>query len=241
MLAIGSAASFAACSATNGNVDPPEVTDAPGVDARVGPDPEAAANDVRTDSPLTDAGDAGGPKIVINEVHVSGAGSQTEYVEIAAPAGTPLAGLKLRRIAANGTTRINDVGENQTDTMPASGVWVVGGATLPGAQIANHVVSNVGTNGWDLDSRGAAQLLRGDPPYEVLDVVGWTNLEDAAAITPPASPPTATSEGTRVVLPTAAGKSIGRRPGAADTDANATDFCRMSATPRAANTSMCDP
>jgi hypothetical protein len=228
----------AACSADNGDVPPPDVQDAAAVEAGFGPDPEAG-RDAPADNAQGDGGDgATGPVIVINEVYVDvagGGGSQSEFVELRGDPGMPLAPLKIRLVAANGTVREFDAAD-PGETMPAGGLWVVGGASLPGAQIANHIITN--PDGWGLDTRSAVQLVRGN---QLLDVVGWSDAPDAAVITPPSTPPTATSEGTRVILPTLAGKSIGRRPAAADTNDNLADFCRMATTPRSSNSSTCDP
>jgi hypothetical protein len=233
-----------ACAAGNGDVIPPGVQEGPPVEAGIGPDPDGGAKDAPSDDATPgdggDAGDGGAPVVVINEVYVdvaAGGGSQSEYIELRALPGTPLGDLKIRLIAANGTVREFSVA-GATDVMPSSGLWVVGGVSLPGAQIANQIITN--PQGWGLDLRAAVQLVFG-AQKNLVDVVGWSDAPDAATITPPATPPVATSEGTRVILPTGAGKSIGRRPTGADTNDNLADFCRMNTTARAANSATCDP
>src|SRR5205085_2638508 len=88
---------------------------------------------------------------------------------------------------------------------------------------------------WGLDYPGAVQLVRGT---QLLDVVGYSDVPDASAIPPPPSPPTATVEGKPALAPdnasatsTSVRYTFGRKTGAADTNNNAADFCRMKASP----------
>lgn len=243
LVSVSTAATLAACSAGNGEVGPSEIRDAAPLEASRFPDLEGGTeDDAGTHGEGdADAADTGAAPVVllVNEVYVDqgGGGSQSEYVELRGKEGDPLDGFRLRIVHPNGSVNefaIADPGE----TMPSSGVWVVGGALLPGSQIADKIITT--PEGWGLDDIGAAQLVYG-PERTLVDVVGWTDDADAAAIVPPSIPPVVTSEGARVLLPDTASTSIGRKPGAADTNDNAADFCRMAATPRAPNPSTCDP
>ncbi|MBK7395788.1 MAG: hypothetical protein IPJ34_05650 [Myxococcales bacterium] len=200
------------------------------VDATADTKPDAldaeAAADSASDA-ATDVADVGtGPSAIrIGEVRVDVAveGSKVEFVELRGPAGTPVNGLTLRVISASGAVKSFSVG-NAGDKTKASGLWVVGLASLLEAD-KGFLLSD----GWDLPDSGALQLV--GPGDALLDVVAWTAIPTA-----PSSAPTKVVEGTAAVkLPTGGttGKSIGRT--GADTDDNAKDFCILSQTPGAAN------
>lgn len=186
-----------------------------------------AATDTATEAATDTAADVGvGPSAIrIGEVRVDVAveGSKVEFVELRGPAGTPVNGLTLRVVSASGAVKSFSVG-GAGDKTKASGLWVVGLASLPEAD-KGFLLSD----GWDLPDSGALQLL--GPGDTLLDVVAWT-----AVPTAPSSAPTKVVEGTAAVkLPAGGttGKSIGRT--GADTDDNAKDFCIMSQSPGAAN------
>ena len=115
-------------------------------------------------------------------------------------------------------------------TMPASGVWLLGGALV--TPVPDTVMSI--PQGWDIDNKGAIQLLRG-AASDVVDVVGWTTDADGGAVPQPASAPKTVVEGKPFILPASGTQSFGRAPNGADTNDNAKDFCRMNQTPRVAN------
>ncbi|MCC6999598.1 MAG: hypothetical protein IT370_33640 [Deltaproteobacteria bacterium] len=170
------------------------------------------------------------PGIVINELYMTTLGGDgRRYVELRAAAGTPLTGLQLRLLRSNGTVAHTiDVAPGGTLT-PGDGLWVVGGA------LVSNVDQFYSNASWGLDSsQGAVQLIRNGVAGPILvDLVGY-----GPAVTPaPPTPPTATVEGaTAVPVPSADTDSIGRRAGAADSNVNSADLCRMTASPGAVNT-----
>jgi hypothetical protein len=183
---------------------------------------DGAPADARPDAPTPTA------KIVISEVLEADVLSR-RYVELAGPAGSSLADLKLRIVSATGAVLVTvDVARNTTDTMPARGTWVVGG--IAGTSVDNgYLVSQ-----WDLPSgSGTVQLVRATGgTVTLVDVVGYGT--PAAQV---ASAPTETRRGQPA--PDPAGKALLRRPPSVDTMNNSADFCRGVASPNGAN--VCDP
>jgi len=241
-------AAAAACSASNGDAIPNEVRDAgqvePGEevlpDGAVKPKDSGGGNndsgnpkndsgqDAPADSPTTNP-------IVINEIYVSNTiseGDNTEYVELRGTPQTALGPLKLRLLDKTGQVKY-EVSVDANAMFPNDGLYAIGG----GLAIVDQSVS---ISTWGLDnSRGAVQLVRATN-NELLDVVGWSDTDDAGALPPPASAPTATGEGKPVLIPAIKAHSFGRKTGAADTNDNAADFCAMAKS--ASNTQKaCDP
>ena len=248
LLALLPLAAHAACASSNGdaigsqtydaspldpgkNPDDPE-TSIPERDSATPPDaqtPIDAGADVKTDA-------ANVAPVQINEIYVDNAflrGDATEYVELRGAAGVAVDDLKLRILYANGQVKYEVQVGNAGEKFGANGLWVVGGNQTFKLNVTDHVDHEVSTANWGLDDRGAIQLVRGST---LLDVVGYGPDADAGAVAPPATPPTATSEGkiartATQVSSSAAARSIGRKTGAADTNVNATDFCQMIASP----------
>jgi len=192
------------------------------LDANVASDAAVAADAAGPDASVTSG-------IVINELYMTTLGGDgRRYVELRAAAGTPLTGLQLRLLRANGTVAHTiDVAPGGTLT-PADGLWVVGGA------LVSNVDQFYSNANWGLDSsQGAVQIIRNGVAGPILvDLVGY-----GPAVTPaPPTPPTATVEGTTAVpVPSVDTDSIGRRSSGADTGVNSADLCRMTASPGAAN------
>lgn len=186
-----------------------------------------AAKDAVAD---VDPGDAAVGSLAINEVFVGdgGTGDPNRYVELRAPSGTPLAGLKLRLIKSDGSVAYTVDVSSGGATMPGKGLWVVGGGLVSGVDEAYTAAA------WGLSSSGGAvQLVRVvDGGFELVDVMGYGPAPASA----PATDPKATVEGsTAVPIPNLTGRSMGRRPAAADTNDNAADFCTQAVSPGAAN------
>lgn len=240
-------AAHAACGATNGDAIPSQVYDASAIDARGNPDdpddPEEDASttldsgrdgsikDAKADSPIVlDA------PVQINELYVDnlGLGDAAEFIELRAVPGTPADDLKIRILYANGQVKYEVTVGPAGAKFSAAGLWTVGGAQTFKLNVQENVDQTVNLNAWGLDNvRGAVQLLRG---ATLLDVVGYGTDPDAGTLPAPASPPLATGEGPSALVPSSAGgggKGIGfgRRAGALDTGKNATDFCKMEASP----------
>lgn len=234
---------FAACSASNGDPIPSEVRDAEALEVGSTTPPIGDASssdggtkkDSSTNDAASDAQDAGltSKSVRISEVYVDrgSGGSQSEYVELRAPEGTPVDDLFLRLVDSNGTPtpQAFDVGVSGAK-IGATGTWVIGGALVSGR--VDRIVTN--PQGWGIDTKGAVQLLRG-ANREVLDVVGWTTDPDGGVVPQPVLPPKSTGEGKPYVLPAVGTSSFGRRPNDPDTDDNRADFCTMAQTPGAAN------
>lgn len=236
---------FAACSASNGEPIPSELRDAealdvgssvlPGKDGSSPSEDGGTTKDASTKDAPSDAHDAGvtSKSVRINEVYVDrgSGGSQSEFVELRGPEGTPVDDLFLRLVDDNGTAtgQAFTVGSSGEKIGP-TGTWVIGGALVPGR--VDRIVTN--PEGWGIDTKGAVQLLRG-PSREVLDVVGWTTDPDGGFVPQPVLPPKSTGEGKPYVLPATGTTSFGRTPNAADTDDNQADFCTMAQTNGAAN------
>lgn len=236
---------FAACSASNGDAIPSEVRDAEALDvgSSVVPTKDGSSStsedggtpkDASTKDAPSDAEDAATSSTIvrINEVYVDrgSGGSQSEYVELRGPEGTPVDDLFLRLVDGNGTATAQafTVG-SKGDTIGATGTWVIGGALVPGR--VDRIVTN--PQGWGIDTKGAVQLLRG-ANRDVIDVVGWTTDPDGGFVPQPVLPPKPTGEGKPYVLP-AGTTSFGRKPNAADTNDNQADFCTMAQTNGATN------
>jgi hypothetical protein len=240
--------SFAGCAAERVTLEDEEDTgvartpkDAASIDARSptdastdsAPPRDATSSDGSPqDSATTDASDAGKTDsgtaaLVISEVFAADILSK-RYVEIAGPPGTPLVDLKLRIVSSTGSvSKTVDVAKSAGDVMPARGTWVVGGL----AELA--VDNGLLVSAWDLPSdNGSVQLVRQGATTTLLDVVGYGTC--AAQV---ATAPTPAFEGAAAVTPGT--KALLRKPGRADTNVNADDFCKGVASPNAAN--VCDP
>ena len=248
LLALLPLVAHAACSAGNGDAIGNPVFDASPLDPGTNPDdpdggslrdgaapkdaqPQDAQKDAAADAPLNTA------PVQINEIYVDNAflrGDATEYVELRAAPGTRVDDLKLRIIYANGVVKYEVPVGNSGDVFSATGLWVVGGMQTFKLNVVDHVDQALSAAVFGLDDRGAVQLVRGST---LLDVVGYGDDPDAGAVPAPATPPTATSEG-RLALAadqpassSAPARSIGRKTGAADTNNNSADFCKMVASP----------
>ncbi|MBI2390715.1 MAG: hypothetical protein HYV09_14090 [Deltaproteobacteria bacterium] len=211
---------------------PPDTTtgDTASLDTAAGD--TASADTASGDAPVAETGtDGGSPSAArIHEAYVDRAieGDGVEYVEIRAPAGTPIGGLWLRVLDKTGTPyfnlRVADAGTN----MKSSGYWVVGW------EFADKSDKGYKLSEWGLPADGGSiQLVRYDGATPVLiDVVGYGTAPSATS-----TEPKKTLEGTAAALPSggSTGKSIGRKSVPGDSDDNATDFCVMSSTPGAAN------
>lgn len=237
-----------ACSSTNGDPIPPEVYDAEALDAGGNPeDPDGgsktdgapsdsgkdAASDAGKDAPVTAAA------VVINELYVDriGDGDGSEFVELRADPGTPVDDLKLRIIYPDGKVKYEVNVGNAGDKVGPSGLWVVGGPQTFRLNVTDRVDRQVAVSVWGLDYPGAVQLMRG---ITLLDVVGFTNEVDGGPVTadPGLSAPKNVVETKPALIPDNAGatsttkrRSFGRKAGAVDTNNNATDFCKMEASP----------
>ncbi|MDB4943333.1 MAG: hypothetical protein JWP97_2867 [Labilithrix sp.] len=236
-----------ACSSDNGppvgsvvfDASPLEIPDdhaeAGAHDASADGSVEDAASEAASDAAPEAAVDAGAP-VVINEVYVDLVvrGDATEYVELRGEPNTPVDDLQLRILYADGTPKYVVAVGIAGERFNGNGLWVVGGTQTFKLNVTDHVDTTYGAAQFGLDTRGAVQLLRGTT---LLDVVGYGPDADAGAIPPPPAPPTATSEGKPVknaaqpAQTTSPARSIGRRTAAADTNANASDFCAMEASP----------
>jgi len=249
LLAMLPLAAHAACASSNGEAIGSQTFDAspldPGQnpgdpDGSIAPPDGAPPPDA---APPIDAGvdakpdAANSAPVQINEIYVDNAflrGDATEYIELRGAMGVPVDDLKLRILYANGQVRYEVVVGNAGEKFGANGLWVVGGNQTFRLNVLDHVDRVVSTANWGLDDRGAIQLLRGSV---LLDVVGYGDNPDAGPVAPPATPPTATSEGaiaraaTQPPLSNAPARSIGRKTGAADTNVNGADFCPMVASP----------
>jgi hypothetical protein len=207
-------------------------------DAEVQPD---APVDAPIDSPLVN-----NAPVQINEIYVDNAflrGDATEYIELRGAANTPVDDLKLRILYTDGKVKYEVTVGNAGEKFGANGLWVVGGNATFKLNVTDHVDHVVSVANFGLDDRGAVQLVRG---ATLLDVVGYGDNPDAGAVPPPATPPTATSEGKparTAVQPassSAPSKSIGRKTAGADTNNNNADFCQMVASPGFAQ-KACEP
>ena len=240
-------AMHAACASSNGAAVGSPIYDAspldPGTDSsdpdvRVTPRDAAPGSDAEPPLDADVKPDAANvAPVQINEIYVDNAflrGDATEYIELRGAAGVPVDDLKLRILAANGQVKHEVVVGNPGETFGANGLWVVGGMQTFKLNVTDHIDRAVSNAGFGLDERGAVQLVRGST---LLDVVGYGDNPDAGAVSPPATPPTATSEGaiartaTQPAKSTEPAKSIGRKAGAADTNVNGADFCAMVASP----------
>lgn len=249
LLPFATLASVIACSATNGDSIPSQIYDASALDVGSGPgNPDAggrldgsavkdgATTDAPTDSP-PDAPMVNTAPVQINELFVDndGLGDGAEFVELRAAPGTPVDDLKLRLIYADGQVKYEISVGDPGATFPASGLWVVGGGQTFKLNVLDHVDRTVSLSTWGLDNaHGAVQVVRGTT---LLDVVGYASTLDAGTLAPPASAPKATVEGTAALVPAPAsgmnpkGLGLGRKTAASDTNDNATDFCKMEASP----------
>ena len=249
LLPFATLASALACSATNGDAIPSQIFDASALDVGSNPgDPDAgtrldgstlkdgATNDASADAP-PDAPVANTAPVQINELFVdnAGLGDGAEFVELRAVPGTPVDDLKLRLIYADGQVKYEVSVGDPGAKFPANGLWVVGGGQTFKLNVLDHVDRTVSLSTWGLDNdHGAVQVVRGTT---LLDVVGYASTLDAGTLPPPASAPKATVEGTAALVPAspnganAKAVGLGRKVGAADTNDNAADFCKMEASP----------
>jgi hypothetical protein len=243
----------AACSATNGDAIPSQVFDASALDASSSnPDDPDGGNGsdsaTKKDAPSSDAPSDAPPDapnvapVQINEIYVDndGLGDGAEYVELRAAVGTPVDDLKLRLLHADGQVKYEVTVGEAGAKFGMNGLWVVGGGSTFKLNVQEHIDKTVALGTWGLDNaRGAVQLVRGTT---LLDVVGYGTDADAGALAPPASPPLATVEGSIAKVPNAPipptppatknkGSAFGRKTGAADTNDNRADFCKMEASP----------
>ena len=249
LLAILPLAAHAACASSNGDAVGSQTYDASPLDPGQNPgDPDgsiaqpdgAAPSDA--DPPIDVGADAkpdaaNNAPVQINEIYVDNIflrGDATEYIELRGAPGVAVDDLKLRILYANGQVKNEVPAANAGEKFGANGLWVVGGTQTFKLNVTDHVDHEVSTVTWGLDTRGAIQLLRGSV---LLDVVGYGDNPDAGPVAPPATPPTATSEGaiartaTQPASSSAPARSIGRKTGAADTNVNGADFCTMVASP----------
>lgn len=248
-LPVATLASVIACSATNGDAIPSQIYDASALDVGSDPgDPDAgtqldgsavkdgATKDAPTDSP-PDAPIVNTAPVQINELWVDndGLGDGAEFVELRAAPGTPVDDLKLRLLYADGQVKYEVSVGDPGAKFPANGLWVVGGGQTFKLNVLEHVDRTISLGTWGLDNgHGAVQVVRGTT---LLDVVGYASTLDAGTLPPPASAPKATVEGTAALVPAPAngmnrkGLGLGRKTGAADTNDNAADFCKMEASP----------
>lgn len=190
---------------------------------------DTATSDTATsETSSSDGGSASAARI--HEVYVDRnlEGDKVEFVEIAAPAGTPLDALWLRVFDKTGALVFNLRVADTGVTMKSSGYWVVGTSwTAPDKTYS--------LTEWGLPNDGGSiQLNRLDGATNTLiDVVGYGTTPTSTS----ASDPKKLVEGTAATLPASGStnKTIGRKSVPGDTDDNATDFCVMTATPGAAN------
>lgn len=183
-----------------------------------------AASDVAT-------GDGGSPSAArIHEIYSDRnfEGDKVEFVEIAAPAGTPLDTLFLRAFDNTGAVKWNLRVADAGVKMKSSGYWVVG--TSWTGPDKTYSLSE-----WGLPNDGGSLQLNSvdGSTTTLLDVVGYGTAPTSTT----AADPKKLVEGTAATLPAAGStnKTIGRKSVPGDTDANATDFCVMTASPGAAN------
>jgi hypothetical protein len=249
LLAMLPLAAHVACASSNGEAVGSQTFDASPLDPGENPaDPDGSttprdgATPPDAQPPLDAGADvkpdaANNAPVQINEIYVDNAflrGDATEYVELRGAAGVPVDDLKLRILYANGQVKYEAAVANAGEKFGANGLWVVGGNQTFKLNVMDHVDHVVSVSGFGLDDRGAIQLVRGSV---LLDVVGYGPDPDAGAVAPPATPPTATSEGaiartaTQPATSSMPAKSIGRKTGAADTNVNGADFCTMVASP----------
>lgn len=192
---------------------------------------DTSASDTATsDTASTDGGSPGAARIHEVFVDVGIAGDNTEWIEIAAPAGTAIDALWLRVLDKTGAVKFNKPVANAGAKMKSSGFWVVGGALATSTDKFYTL-----TDGWGLPSEGGSiQLTRNDGvAIELVDVVGYGTAPTSTT----ASEPKKLVEGTAAALPASGStnKTIGRKSVPGDSDDNASDFCVMTATPGAAN------
>lgn len=232
---------FAACSASNGDSIPSAVYDASPLDA--GGNPLPPGQDSGTDAPTPsdassdgeggDGGDSGPPSEVrIQEIFVDNAllGDVSEYVELSGAPGTSVDDLRLRLVDRNGNVKYDVPAANPGEKIGGGGLWVVGGGQVFKVGVSPYRVDHeVNVNSWGFDNTaGAVQLVRGNA---LVDVVGYSSDADAGTIPNASSPPVSTVEGKPALVPNIAKRAFGRKPLAADTNDNRTDFCKMLASP----------
>ncbi|MBL8608704.1 MAG: hypothetical protein JNL38_15365 [Myxococcales bacterium] len=193
-----------------------------------------AALDAPVDAPRDAALDAPGDAATSASVRIAelyfdpGAsyGDGAEYVELRGAPGTPVGDLRLRLVHETGGVKYDVAVGSATDVIGPTGTWVVGGGSVFKVAAQNRVDTVVSLAQWGLSAgSGSVQLVRG-PSRDLVDVVGY-----GGAVSPPATAPTQTVEGTVAAVPTLDKHGIGRKPAAADTNDNSKDFCSMLATP----------
>lgn len=248
-----------ACATNNGPSIPDPTYDAPTVDASNNTDPggggggqgdgsvdpkKDASSDVKQETApdVTEAGPAF--DVVINEIFVDNAflGDGAEYVELRGTPGVSVADLKLRLIANDGSVLAEiDAAKGPGDVIQANGTWCVGGSQTFKLGVADHVDNEVSLALWGLDNeRGAVQLVKG-AAKTLVDVVGYDTQVPGTAAPAPPSAPASTVENKVATVPSVAKKAFGRKAGAADTNDNSADFCKMTPTPGKTPQAACDP
>lgn len=242
---------FAACAASNGDAIPSTVYDAspldaggntlpPGQDAGVDAAPPGdASGDAEGGSDGGDAAPSG--EVRIQEIFVDNdlLGDGSEYVELRGASGTPVDDLRLRLVDRNGNVKYDVPAGNPGEKIGNSGMWVVGGSQVFKVGVSPYRVDReVNLNSWGMDNTaGSVQLVRGNA---LVDVVGYSSDADAGTIPNASSPPVSTVEGKPALAPTTGRRAFGRKPLAADTNDNRTDFCKMIASPGYSQ-NACDP
>jgi len=244
-------AAHAACASSNGEPIPSQVFDASALDSGGNPDdPEDPTGDggSKPDSAVADGSTKDAPgdspvlpntaPVQINELYVDQIldGDGAEFVELRAAPGTPMDDLKLRLIKSNGEVRYEVAAGLAGDKVGVSGLWVIGTSqSYKLYATPSRVDRTISVSTWGLDSPGAVQVVRGTT---LLDVVGFNDEPDGGAVPATMQAPSATVEGKTALVPdnqdtTKFGtrKTFGRKEGAADTNNNAVDFCKMLATP----------
>jgi hypothetical protein len=173
-------------------------------------------------------GDGGLPLVKINEVFVDKnlAGDATEWVELWAPVGTPLAGLRLRLIYPGDAGVKYELDVSIDGGAFATNYWVVGGLNAAGGGVPDQTYT---ITTWGLSDVGAIQLVKFENGTRtLLDVVGYGGT-GATAVPPLGQQPNATSEGQIFIYDNNNNRSFSRKVGDGgvpiDTDDNANDFC----------------
>ena len=179
-------------------------------------------------------GDAGLPLVKINEVFVDKnlSGDAVEWVELWAPAGTSLAGLRLRLIYPNDAGVKYELDVSQDGGTLTGNYWVVGGILATGGTADQEYSVSV----WGLSDVGAIQLVKFDNGTRtLLDVVGY----GGNAVPPLPQAPTATNETAPFNYGGNSARSFGRKVGdggiPVDTQDNSSDFCDMNRSFKGAN------
>jgi len=186
---------------------------------------------VDTMMPDVPLGDGGPPNSVrIHELKIDRAieGDRVEFIELSGAPGTNIGTLWIRALKADGTNywklRVADTGTK----MPASGLWVIGTATI---SRVNKIYS---LTEFGLENDGGSVQLTDDAVSSttLVDVVGYGGVVAMAS-----TDPKQTYEGTSAMIPASGstGKSIGRKSVPGDSNNNRNDLCVQNETPGLAN------